>query len=150
VRIERFQTSLAMLAEIVVFVALGLSIDLTELGRGNLWVDGLVLALVVVLVARPLGVGPLLLRARLSRGERIFVTWAGLKGAVPILLGAFALLSGVHDATRIYGIVFVVVAFSVVVQGATIPFAARRLGVPSAADDQPTAAPATSPSFRLR
>ena len=52
------------------------------------------------------------------------------KGAVPILLAAFALLAGVGGADRIYGIVFVVVAFSVIVQGATIPFVARRFGVP--------------------
>ena len=56
--------------------------------------------------------------------------WSGLKGAVPILLAAFALLAGVGGADRIYGIVFVVVAFSVIFQGATIPFVARRLGVP--------------------
>ena len=56
--------------------------------------------------------------------------WSGLKGAVPILLAAFALLAGVGGADRIYGIVFVVVAFSVIVQGVTIPFVARRLGVP--------------------
>ena len=75
-------------------------------------------------------VAALLLPARIAGGERLFVMWGGLKGAVPILLAAFALLEHVHGATRIYGIVFVVVAFSVLVQGATIPFAARRLGVP--------------------
>jgi cell volume regulation protein A len=56
--------------------------------------------------------------------------WAGLKGAVPILLAAFAVLAGVDRADRIYGIVFVVVAFSVVLQGVTIPYAAERFGVP--------------------
>ena len=56
--------------------------------------------------------------------------WGGLKGAVPILLAAFALIAGVDGGPRIYDIVFIVVLFSVVVQGATIPFAAARLGVP--------------------
>jgi potassium/hydrogen antiporter len=56
--------------------------------------------------------------------------WGGLKGAVPILLASFAVLGEVSDAERIYGIVFVVVAFSVTLQGATIPYAAARLGVP--------------------
>ena len=65
-----------------------------------------------------------------GRGERLFVMWSGLKGAVPILLAAFALLEGVDDAERIYGIVFVLVGVTVLVQGATIPLAARRLGVP--------------------
>jgi cell volume regulation protein A len=128
--IERFNTSLASLAEIVVFVALGLTIDLTELGANHRWLDGLVLAVVLAVVVRPLAVGPLLVPAKLSHNERIFVMWSGLKGAVPILLASFALLGGVEDANRIYGIVFVVVAFSVVLQGASIPFVAARLGIP--------------------
>ena len=81
-------------------------------------------------VARPVAVGLLLLPARLRFGERVFVAWGGLKGAVPILLAAFALLAGVDGADRIYDIVFVVVAFSVLVQGSTVAFAASRLGVP--------------------
>jgi cell volume regulation protein A len=128
--IERFHTSLASLAEIVVFVALGLTIDLTALGNNHLWLDGLVLAVVLAFVARPLAVGPLLLPARLSNGERLFIMWSGLKGAVPILLASFAVLAAVDDADRIYGIVFVVVAFSVILQGASIPYAARRLSIP--------------------
>src|SRR6266511_2000612 len=128
--IERFHTSLASLAEIVVFVALGLTISLSALGDNHRWLDGLVLALVLALVARPLAVGPLLLPAQLTRGERLFVMWSGLKGAVPILLASFAVLGEVENADRIYGIVFVVVAFSVVLQGATIPYAAARLNVP--------------------
>ena len=56
--------------------------------------------------------------------------WAGLRGAVPILLAAFALLAAVEDAERVYDIVFVVVAVSVLVQGSSIPLAARRLGIP--------------------
>jgi cell volume regulation protein A len=128
--IERFHTSLASLAEIVVFVALGLTIDLTALGENNRWLDGLILAVVLAFVARPLAVGPLLIPTRLTNGERLFVMWSGLKGAVPILLASFAVLGGVQNADRIYGIVFVVVAFSVTLQGATIPYAAARLGVP--------------------
>lgn len=128
--IERFHTSLASLAEIVVFIALGLTIDLTALGDNHRWLDGLVLAVVLAFVARPLAIGPLLLPVRLTNGERLFIMWSGLKGAVPILLASFAVLAAVQDADRIYGIVFVVVAFSVVLQGATIPHAARRLRIP--------------------
>jgi potassium/hydrogen antiporter len=128
--IERFHTSLASLAEIVVFVALGLTIDLTALGDNHRWLDGLVLAVVLAFLVRPLAVGPLLLPVRLTSGERLFIMWSGLKGAVPILLASFAVLAAVDDANRIYGIVFVVVAFSVILQGATIPYAARRLKIP--------------------
>ena len=62
--------------------------------------------------------------------ERLFVMWGGLKGAVPILLAAFALLAGAADARRIYGIVFVVVAFSVVVTATLLPLVARALAIP--------------------
>jgi cell volume regulation protein A len=66
---------------------------------------------------------------RLRTGEKLFIAWGGLRGAVPILLAAFAILAEVDDARRLYEIVFVVVTFSVIVQGATIPFVASRFGV---------------------
>jgi cell volume regulation protein A len=128
-QIRRFQVSLASLAEIVVFVALGLTVDMSELIEDRVWLDGLLLAIILAFVARPLALAPLLLPLRLRMGERLFVAWSGLKGAVPILLASFAILAGVEDSRRLYEIVFVVVAFSVVVQGSSIPFAARRLGV---------------------
>src|SRR5919109_498181 len=125
--IERFHTALASLGEIVVFVALGLTITLDDIG-GDL-LDGLLLAIILAFVARPAAAGLLLLPARLRWGERIFIMWGGLKGAVPILLAAFALLADVDDAERIYEIVFVVVAFSVIVQGSSLPFVASKLGI---------------------
>ena len=125
--IERFHTALASLGEIVVFVALGLTITLDDIG-GDL-LDGLLLAVILAFVARPLAAGLLLLPARLRWGERLFVMWGGLKGAVPILLAAFAVLAEVDDAERIYEIVFVVVAFSVIVQGSSLPFVASKLGI---------------------
>ncbi len=128
--IERFHKSLASLAEIAVFAALGLTVDITKLGDDAVWLDGLLLALILSFVARPLVVGSLLAPVRLRAGERLFVMWGGLKGAVPILLGTFALLEAVDQAVRIYDIVFVVVAFSVIVQGTSMPFLAPRLGVP--------------------
>jgi potassium/hydrogen antiporter len=128
--IERFHTSLASLAEVVVFVALGLTIDVTDLLTSTRVLEGLALAVVLALVARPLAVAPLLVPVRMPRSEKIFVVWAGLRGAVPILLAAFAILGGVDEADRVYEIVFVVVAFSVIVQGSSIPFVARRLGIP--------------------
>jgi len=64
---------------------------------------------VLAFLARPLAIIPLLAPARLRRGERIFIAWGGLKGAVPILLGALAVLAGVEGAEDLYGIVFIVV-----------------------------------------
>jgi len=127
--VERFMTSLSSIAEIAVFVALGLTIDLRAI-PAHTWVDGIVLAGIVAVVARPLVVAVLLAPAHLNRGERLFVMWGGLKGAVPIFLAAFAILAGVHRSNEIYGIVFVVVALSVVIQGSSIPRVAALLRVP--------------------
>jgi cell volume regulation protein A len=128
--IERFHIALASLAEIVVFVALGLTIDLTDVLSSSRLLEGLALAILLAFVARPLVVGLLLLPTRLRPGEKLFVMWGGLRGAVPILLATFVLVAGVEDAQRIYDVVFVVVAFSVIVQGSSIPFVASRLRVP--------------------
>jgi cell volume regulation protein A len=79
---------------------------------------------------RPLVVGATLARTRLRRNELAFIAWAGLKGAVPILLAAFAVLGGVGGADRVYGIVFVVVLVSVIGQGTLVPVVARVLEIP--------------------
>jgi cell volume regulation protein A len=128
--IEGFHSSLASLAEIVAFVMLGLTIRLSDLPDGRAWLIGLVLAALLAVVIRPLLVGVLLWPVRLRFGERAFVLWTGLKGAVPILLGAFIVQAGVDDAARVYEIIFVVVAFSVIVQGGMVPYLARKLNVP--------------------
>jgi cell volume regulation protein A len=128
--VERFLSSLSSLAEIMVFVALGLTIQVSTLDDGHVWRDGLVIAAVLCFVVRPLVVLALTAPMRLRLGERAFLAWAGLKGAVPILLAALAVLGAVDEADRLYGIVFVVVLVSVVVQGTLVPFAAARLGVP--------------------
>jgi cell volume regulation protein A len=126
--VERFHTSLASLAEVVVFIGLGLTVHRVDLAP--VWTDAILIALILAFLARPLGIAPFLVPLHLRRGERVFVMWSGLKGAVPILLAAFALLEQVPGSERIYGIVFVVVAFSVIFQGSTVPLVARRLGIP--------------------
>jgi cell volume regulation protein A len=128
--VQRFHSALASLAELVAFIALGLTVNLHVLARTNVFVPGLILAAVLGVVIRPLLVGPCLLPARLRRGEAGFVLFAGLKGAVPVLLGSLLLTAHVPDAPRLYGIIIVVVAFSVVVQGSLVPTVARLLGVP--------------------
>ncbi len=126
VELERFNRSLAGLAEIVVFVALGLTVKLAELPAAT-WRDGAVLALLLAFVVRPLVVALFLLRAWLGPGDREFIAWSGLKGAVPILLAAFAVLGNVQSAESVYGVIFVAVLFSVLGQGSLVPAAARRL-----------------------
>ena len=128
--IERFHSSLASLAEIVAFLVLGLTIDLGDLAHADVLVPGLVVAVLLLLVIRPLCVGLCLLPARMRPNERLFVLFAGLKGAVPILLGTLLLEADIADANRFYAIVVVIVAFSVLVQGSLTPTVARHLHVP--------------------
>jgi potassium/hydrogen antiporter len=128
--IDGFHSALANLAEIVAFVVLGLTIDLDVVLRANVLVPGLVLAVAVAFVVRPICVGLCLLPARLRRNELAFVLFAGLKGAVPLLLGESIIAEGIDDASRWYGIVVVVVVFSVLVQGTLTPGAASVLKLP--------------------
>ena len=127
--VERFSSALASLSEIVAFTVLGLSIPVSEISSGHAW-TGVALAVILVVVVRPVFVGLVLAPIRLRRGERAFVLWAGLKGVVPILLGTYAVAEAAPDADRIYAVVFVVVLFSVVVQGGLVPTLARVWQVP--------------------
>jgi potassium/hydrogen antiporter len=127
--VRRFHSTLANIGEIVAFVLLGLSIRLHSLTLGWAWLIGIGLAVLIAFVLRPLACLPLLARAHLLPREKLFIAWAGLKGAVPILLGALAVTGRTPEATRIYAIVFVVVTISVVVQGGSLAYVARKLGV---------------------
>ena len=128
--IEHFHSGLSSLAEIVAFVALGLTVDLGVLARPDVWVPGVALGLVLALVIRPVVVGPLLAGSGLKRNEKQFLMFAGLKGAVPLLLGSFILSEHIADAERLYGMVVIVVVLSVVCQGSLVPTVARLLRVP--------------------
>jgi cell volume regulation protein A len=128
--IEHFHAALASLGEIVAFVVLGLTVSLGELAHLDVWLPGLALGVVLALAIRPVFVGLCLLGSGLRRNERAFVLLAGLKGAVPILLGTALLTAQVADRPRLFGIVVVVVAFSVIVQGSLTPAMAAALHVP--------------------
>ncbi len=128
--VRRFHGSLASLGEIVAFTVLGLTVSLKTLPTGHAWQIGLVLAVLLAVLVRPLLVGLLFLPVKLTGGERIFVLWSGLKGAVPILLGTFVIASGIPETERIYDIIFVAVAFSVIVQGSLVPWVAGKAKVP--------------------
>ncbi|HLI55042.1 MAG TPA: cation:proton antiporter [Acidimicrobiales bacterium] len=128
--IEHFHGAVSSLGELVAFAVLGLTIDVHLLGRVSTWLPGLAIGAALALVIRPLVVGACLARSKLSGAERRFVQFAGLKGAVPILLGSYIFSARVASPARLYEIVVVVVAFSVLVQGGLVGPVARRLGLP--------------------
>jgi cell volume regulation protein A len=145
--VQRFTAAMASLGEMVAFTVLGLSIPLLPLLGSNDVLVGVAIAALLILAVRPLLVGALLVPVRLRATERAFVLWAGLKGAVPILLGVFILGADVPDASRLYRIIFVVVLISVVVQGGSVPLAARLLRIPMR-DAEPLHPYATGLRFR--
>ncbi|MHC3474861.1 cation:proton antiporter domain-containing protein [Streptomyces sp. 7R007] len=128
--IERFHDALASLGEIAAFAALGLTVTLADFDNLGAWADGTVMAVLTLIVVRPLVMIPMLWPVRLRAGERWFLSLAGLKGAVPILLGSFVLTGHADHGRSIYAIVFVVVAASVIIQGTLIPWLARRSHIP--------------------
>ena len=127
--IRRVHGALATVAEFVAFIVLGLTVELHVLLHRDVWLPGLALAAGLAIIARPVLVGACLAPARLSRQEMTFVLFAGLKGAVPLLLGQMIVAHGVHGAPRLYGIVVVVVVLSVAIQGTLTLTVARRLGL---------------------
>lgn len=125
--IASFHEGLAFLAQVVLFVVLGLLVFPSRLGPVAL--ASLGLAAVLVVVARPLAVALSTLGLGFGGRERIFLSWAGLRGAVPIVLATFAQSAGVAASDTIFNAVFFVVIVSALAQGPTLEPLARRLGL---------------------
>ena len=122
-----FHEGLAFLAQVVLFVVLGLLVFPRELG--NVAVSGLALAALLMLVIRPVAVWVSTVFTAFTRRERLLLGWAGLRGAVPIVLATFALSSEVGHANTIFNAVFFVVLVSAILQGTTLEWVAGRLGL---------------------
>jgi cell volume regulation protein A len=124
-----FAEGMATLAQIGLFVLLGLLVSpgrLSDAVGPALLVGG-----VLLLLARPLSVLASLGWFRMPWRQQLFVAWAGLRGAVPIVLATFPLTDRVPGATRIFDTVFVLVVVFTMVQGGSLPWVARRLGIAS-------------------
>ena len=123
----RFFDGLAWLSQIAMFLTLGLLVFPSHVVP--VMGIGLLVAAFLMLVARPLAVHLALLFAKLRWRETAFVSWVGLRGAVPIVLATFPLLAGLPDAELIFNVVFFIVITSVLLQGWSIPVVARMLRV---------------------
>jgi cell volume regulation protein A len=125
----RFHDGLAWLMQITMFLALGLQVFpsriIPVIGIG------LLVSLFLMLIARPLSVFFTLAFTRMSLREKTFISWVGLRGAVPIILGTFPLVAGVPKADMIFNLVFFIVLTSVLLQGTSLPLVARWLGLES-------------------
>ncbi|MCB1375709.1 MAG: potassium/proton antiporter [Rhodobacteraceae bacterium] len=122
-----FHDAVTWLCQIVMFLMLGMLVTPT-----TLWdyaVPGVLVALALTFVARPLAVWLCLSPFGFTRTEKLFVSWVGLRGAVSIFLAAIPTLAGVPNAAVFFNIAFFVVLFSMLVQGASLTSVARRLKV---------------------
>lgn len=130
-----FHDATAWLGEIVLFVMLGLlSFPSRLLAVAE---AGFVIALALIFLARPLAVVGLLLPFRFKVREMAFLSWGGLKGAVPITLATFPLLAGVENSPLLFDVVFFVVLVSALIQGWSLPLVAKRLGLGKKAPPSP-------------
>ncbi len=125
--LARFHDGLAWLMQIVMFLMLGLLVFPSRLV--TIAGIGLVVAVFLMLVARPLSVMLTLVPFRIPLAEKAILSWVGLRGAVPIVLATFPLLADVPQANVLFDVVFFVVLTSVLIQGTSIPRVARWLGV---------------------
>jgi potassium/hydrogen antiporter len=125
--IRGFAEGVAWLAQIGLFVMLGLLASPARLPAQIL--PALVVGAILVLVARPLAVVISTLPLRLPWREQAFLSWAGLRGAVPIVLATIPMNARLPGATRLFDIVFIVVVINTLLQGPTLPWVARRLKV---------------------
>ncbi|ASM55778.1 cell volume regulation protein A [Pseudoalteromonas nigrifaciens] len=120
-----FHDGLAWLGQITMFVVLGLLINPTSLL--DVWFEGLIIALVLIFIARPLAVIPVLALFGFKAREITLVSWVGLRGSVPIILAIFPLMFGLPGAELIFNVVFFVVLISATLQGSTLALMARKL-----------------------
>ena len=146
--IRKVHDGLAWLAQISLFLMLGLLVTPTTLTE--YWAVGVVVALLLVFVARPLAVLVSLSPFRFPAREKLFISWVGLRGAVPIVLATFPVLGGLPDAELYFNVAFVTVLFSLIFQGWTVvpcaqwlklklpvenaPYYAESLEVPGSSD----------------
>jgi cell volume regulation protein A len=122
-----FADGLGWIAQIGMFVLLGLLVTPHELGDDIL--PALVIGLVLTMVARPLSVVLCLTPFRVPWQEQTLMSWAGLRGAVPIILATIPMVEGVEASRRIFNLVFVLVVVYTLVQGPTLPWLARKLSL---------------------
>lgn len=131
----RVMDGLAWLSQAGMFLVLGLLVTPSNLLAQ--WVEVFAMAAFLMLVARPLAVVTSLMPFRFARRELTYISWVGLRGAVPIVVAIYPLTMGVPESRLIFDVAFAVVLLSLLIQGATVPIAATWFGVVVPPRDEP-------------
>lgn len=125
--IIRFNEGFAWMMQIVMFTLLGFLVFPTEL-LDVVW-EGILLAIILMFVARPIAIFISMVIMKFNVKEKLFISWAGLKGAVPIVLATYPVLAGLENSNLMFNAVFFVVLFSALVQGTSLSWLATKLGL---------------------
>lgn len=120
-----FMQGVTWLLQIVMFLTLGLLVNPHELR--NVWFVAFAIGLFMMFVARPLAVFLCLWPFKVPRRAKAFLSWVGLRGAVPIIFATYPVIAGIEDADFLFNVVFVITLLSLSIQGTTIAPVARRL-----------------------
>ncbi|MCB0724885.1 MAG: potassium/proton antiporter [Ignavibacteriae bacterium] len=125
--VMRFFDGFAWLGQICMFITLGLFVFPYEIPP--IMGIGLAISAFIIFVARPVSVFISLAFSKYNLKEKTFISWVGLKGAVPIILATYPLVENLPDANEIFNIIFFIVVTSVLIQGWSLPAVARMLGL---------------------
>ncbi|WP_110943556.1 potassium/proton antiporter [Virgibacillus senegalensis] len=123
--ILRFNEGFAWMMQIIMFILLGLLVFPEQLL--NIFWQGLLLSVILMFIARPVGVFLSMLFMKYTGKEKFFISWAGLKGAVPVILATYPTLAGVENSQLIFNVVFFVVLTSALIQGGTLSWLGSKL-----------------------
>lgn len=123
----KFHNAVAWLMQVGLFILLGFLASPEHLVERGVWVPGVVLALLLMFVARPVSIFICLSASRHNWREKLLISWVGIRGAAPIVLATFPLAMGVEHAEMIFHLVFFMVILSVLIQGWTLMPVARLL-----------------------
>ncbi|RAX58342.1 K+/H+ antiporter [Helicobacter monodelphidis] len=125
--IMSFHDAIAWMMQIIVFLTLGLLVFPSQLP--SVAIQALLLAFCLIFIARPIGVFLPLIRSKFSIKEKLFISWVGLRGAVPIVLATYPFVEKLPSASLIFDVVFFMVIVSVLLQGSTLPLFAKLFGI---------------------
>ncbi|WP_096202938.1 potassium/proton antiporter [Bacillus sp. FJAT-45350] len=127
--IFRFNEGFAWMAQILMFTILGLLVFPNQLLTLDVIIKGLLLSFILIIIARPLAVFLSTIKMGYNLKEKVFLSWAGLRGAVPIVLATFPMIAGLENSQLFFNVVFFVVFTSALIQGSTISIFAEKLGL---------------------
>ncbi|QGQ44951.1 potassium/proton antiporter [Metabacillus sediminilitoris] len=125
--IFRFSEGFAWIMQILMFVILGLLVFPSELFTWDISWKSLLISAILIFIARPIAVYLSTIKMNYTHKEKIFLSWAGLKGSVPIVLATFPMLAHIEGSQLIFNVVFFVVLVSCLIQGATVTNLAEKL-----------------------